>query len=183
MKSGGRSRAAALALLLGVIAVLGAAVIVPTALHWTRTGTIIEDARLKIQRSNKRTEASETLDQTKQAWSSFASEPRAGFVLSTTDDEGIAETTIRLQKLFAEFDGTLNSVSGSAAEGPRAGVRRLSFSGSGILPREKLTPFLTVLESKPAFLIISEFKTQIRAVDRLWISFTADAFRLEGSGA
>jgi len=178
MNPGGRSRAAALALLVGVIAILGALVIVPTALHWSQTGTVIQESRLKTQRADKRAEEAQTLEATKVAWNDFAAEPRAGFVLSVTDEEGIANISKRLKDLFGKFDGTLNSISGEAAEGPRVGVRLLNFQGSGVLPRNNLTPFLTSLESDPAFLIVSEFSARTRSVDQLTIRFSAAAFRL-----
>ena len=178
MSSGGRSRAAALALLLGVIAVLVAIVVVPTALHWSRTGNVIEDARLKTQRADKRTEAFETLESAKNAWNSFAAEDRAGFVISPTDEDGIEEISARIEKLFNEFKGTFNSAPGEATEGPRTGVRQLTIKGSGVIPRKNLGPFLTALESDPAFLIISEFRARTRSRDQLTISFSAAAFRL-----
>lgn len=183
MNAGGRSRAAALALLIGVVVVLGAVVIVPTALHWSKTGSIIEEARQKTQRAEKRTEEAQTLANTKNAWRKFASEQRAGFILARTDDEGIAQTSERVKNLFAKFDGTLNSLNGGAIGGPRAGVRKLNFDGTGILPRKNLTPFLTALESEPAFLIISEFEARTRSDDQLSISFSAAAFRLLESDA
>jgi len=178
MSSGGRSRAAALALLLGVIVVLGAIIIVPTALYWSHTGNIIEDARLKTQRAEKRTEASATLERTKAAWDSFAAEKRAGFVLSSTDEEGIEEISARIEKLFIKFNGTFESLPGEATEGPRAGVRQLNITGSGVISRKNLGPFLTALEGDPAFLIVSEFKARKRSKDLLTISFSAAAFRL-----
>jgi len=182
MNPGGRSRAAALALLVGVIAILGALVIVPTALHWSKTGNVIQEARLKTQRADKRTEEAQTLEAANVAWNTFASEKRAGFVLAKTDDEGIATVSERVRTLFAKFDGTLNSVSGEAEDGPREGVRRLRFQTAGVLPRENLTPFLTSLESDPAFLIISEFSARTHSSDQLTIKFTAAAFRLLESG-
>lgn len=178
MNSGGRSRAAAMALLIGVVAILGAVVVVPTALHWSKTGRIIVEARQKTQRADKRTEEAQSLADSKGAWKNFAAEQRAGFVLSSTDEEGITQTSVRVADLFAKFNGTLNSLNGEATEGPRAGVRRLNFESSGTLPRENLASFLTALESEPAFLIISDFKARTRSANQLSISFAAATFRL-----
>ena len=183
MSAGGRSRAAALALLIGVIVVLGALVIVPTAFHWSRTGAIIEESRLKTQRADRRSDEAQTLADTKNAWNNFASQQRAGFVLAQTDDEGIAVTSNRVRNLLAQFNGSLNSLSGEATDAPREGVRKLTIETTGVLPRENLAPFLTALESEPAFLIISDFKARTRSTDQLSISFTADVFRLLESDA
>ncbi len=183
MSAGGRSRGAALALLAGVVVIIGAAAVVPAGLYWSKTGEAIRDARTKIQRSEQRKQAEDTLVRSQRDWTRFAATPSSGFILNSDDEAAIAATRQRIDSVFSELEGVAVSVAGEAGDGPREGVRSITIAVQGNLPRKNLGAFLTRLESEPAYIVISDFEAITSQNDQLLINLTGQVFRLLESGA
>ena len=183
MSAGGRSRAAAIALLAGVVVVAGAAVVVPAALSWSKHGAIIRDARLKILRAEERNVARETLIDTQAAWDAFVVNSKSGFSLAQTDEAGISDMKARISDAFRSLGGTPSTVEGEATDSDRDGVRRLAFEVRGSLPRAQLSALLAKFESAPPFLIIERFDASTDAGDTLRITLSAAVYRLEERGS
>ena len=177
MSAGGRSRAAALALLAGVVVVVGAALVVPAGLYWSKTGAIIDNARSKILRADQRADASTALDDSLQKWDSFVATSTSGFVLEQSDEAATQATENRIKAVFKTFGGNMSSVSAQADNGPRDGVRAIRISTKGRIPRANLGPFLTALESDPPFIIVTEFSADLSG-DELKLSIAGSGFRL-----
>lgn len=183
MSAGGRSRAAAVALLLGLTAVAGAAVLLPTALQWSKAGTEIREARSKTLRADRHREASAALVNTSDAWSEFALADTSGLVLETTDETAEAASIARIEAVFAAFSGQTERINAEATEGPREGVRRIVISIRGSLPRRNLGDFLGALESKAPFVIIEEFKAEVESGNRVSVRLTGSSYRLLEDGS
>jgi len=178
MSAGGRSRAAALALLAGVIAIAGAAIVVPAALHWSKTGAIIEAARSKVQQADRRNDARDALSNRLVEWDEFVATRNSGFILEATDEAAAAATENRIKELFERFGGKVSTLNTQSDHGPRDGVRSVIFSVDGSLARTRLGEFLTALESDPPFIIVSEFSANETNDDRLRISVKGHSYRL-----
>ena len=178
MSAGGRSRTAAIALLVGVFAVVGAALVVPAALYWTKTGSIIRDARLKVLRSERRDETQQTMTESRAAWDRFVTAPNSGFTLADTDEQGVAAAKDRASALFARLGGSATAIEAEAADGPRDGVRKIAVELRGTLPRKQLGPFLAALESEAPFLIVQRFKATSTSGNQLQLSIGGTTYRL-----
>lgn len=178
MSGGGRSRAAALALLAGVVVIVGAALVVPAGLYWSKTGAIIDNARSKIQRAKQRSDARTALADSLVEWDKFVATPESGFVLDSSDEIAARATEGRIESMFVKFGGASSSVTARSGDGPRDGVRSIIVSTTGTMPRANLGDFLTSLESEAPYLIISEFTATESNSDTLRISITGLAFRL-----
>ena len=183
MSAGGRSRAAAVALLLGLTAVAGAAILLPAALYWSKTGSEIRDARSKMLRATQQNEASAELIATRSAWSAFAAAETSGFVLEQTDEVAEASSAARVKAVFATFGGEADAISAEAIEGPREGVRRISLDIRGSVPRSSLGDFLGALESKAPFVIVEDFKAEVKSGDEVSIRLTGSSYRLLEGGS
>lgn len=178
MSAGGRSRAAAIALLAGVVAIAGAALVVPAGLYWSKTGNIINDARSKMTRTERRSDARAALTGQLDEWQDFVTTPVSGFVLHATDEAASNAMQERIDNIFKTFGGDLNTVTAEPQTGPRDGVRTIAISVEGRLPRANLAPFLTKLESEPAYIIVTEFDARKMKNETLKLSFKGEAFRL-----
>jgi hypothetical protein len=178
MSAGGRSRTAAIALLVGVFAVIGAAVVVPAALYWTKTGSIIRDARMKVLRSERRAEAERTMTESRSAWDRFVATPNSGFTLANSDEQGVAAAKERARALFARLGGSASAIEAEASDGPREGVRAIAVELRGTLPREQLGPFLAALESEAPFVVVQRFSATSTSGNRLKLSISGTTYRL-----
>ena len=178
MSAGGRSRAAALALLTGIVVIAGAALVVPIGLYWSKTGAIIENARSKVQRAEQRSDARNALADSRFQWNSFITSEESGFVLSNNDEAAIDATEARIETMFGRFGGSSASITVNAEDGPRDGVRSIVVSTTGTIPRANLGEFLTTLESTAPYLIVSEFSARKANANNVRINITARAFRL-----
>ena len=158
--------------------IIGAAAVVPAGLYWSKTGTIIRDARTKIQRSEQREKSEETLVRSQTGWNRFAATPASGFILNTDDEAAVAATKQRINSVFSELEGTATVITSEAGDGPREGVRSITVAIEGSLPRKNLGAFLTRLESEPAYIVISDFEAIARQNNQLRITLTGQAFRL-----
>lgn len=157
-------------------------VVVPAGLYWSKTGTIIRDTRGKIQRSNERETAEQTLITGQNDWKRFAATPSSGFVLSDDDEAAMISTEQRINAVFSELGGSTTSMTSTADDGPREGVRSIMVDVEGSLPRENLGPLLTRLESEPAYIVISEFEAIKESDNRLRVKIVGSAFRLLEAG-
>ena len=178
MSAGGRSRTAALGLLLGVVAIILAAVIVPLALYWADTGRTIRDARAKLQAANAQQTASLEADDARLKWTEFAATPASRFVIADSDAAAIDLLRSRLQSLFSERDGEAGPITVEAVEGPRAGVIALKIEARGTLTKSSLGPFLTALESGAQIVILNRFSARSIDRNRLRISLSGTAYRM-----
>lgn len=178
MSAGGRSRAAALALLAGVVVVAGAAIVVPAALSWSKQGAVIRDARLKVLRAEERNTARDKLISTQSSWNAFVVDPKSGFSLAETDAAAIIEAKARVSEAFVSLGGT-STVEAETVDTDRSGVHKIALEVRGSLPRPQLAALLASLESAPPFLIIRRFESSIDAGDTLRISLSASVYRLE----
>ena len=182
MSAGGRSRTAAIVLLLGVIAVALAAMVVPIALYWSNTGKAINEARAAIQQAEERQSSSLAADDARQRWTRFVGTPASRFVLADTDEAAADILEGRLARLFSELNGDAGSIEGEASEGPRAGVIALKVEASGTLAKSSLGSFLTALESGEQVVILSRFSARSIDRNRLRISLGGTAYRMGEPG-
>lgn len=180
MSAGGRSRTAALALLVGVFVVLGAAIFVPIALYWAKSGATISDARAKIEQAEEQRSASAALEEARTRWTAFAATPDARFVLAATDEAGVDALRSIVGTLFSEVGGEAGEIAVEATDGPREGVRRLDIEARGILPKSALGPFLTRLESGAVAVILRTFEADRIDRNRVRIRFGGSAYRIGG---
>lgn len=178
MSAGGRSRTAALALLVGVVVVVGAAVVVPAALYWSKTGAIIRDARLKTLRDEQRNDSRAALAITQERWDAFVSSPSSGLALAASEADGIASIKERVRAEFSRLGGSVTNIEAEAGDGPRAGIRTIVIEVRGTLPRKQLGPILEALESTPAFIIVTRFDAVVQSSDTLRLSIGGTAYRM-----
>lgn len=183
MSAGGRSRAAALALLAGVVVAAGAALLVPAALYWAKTGDIVETARLKTLRADQRRNATLAVDEKRAEWTAFAQNADAGFVLASSDAVGVDVLKARVTDRFSMLGGSVTAIEAEAGDSPRPGVRAFTLELSGAIPRANLGRLLAALESEPAFLILSRLSAREVSSGRVSISLTARAYRLTGGAS
>lgn len=182
MSAPGRSRAAAVALLVGVVAVGGAALIVPAALYWTENGEIIRAERSKVLRAEERRESREMLLATGDAWNAYSRDPSSGFSMAQTDEIAAANTRARIEGAFSRQGGAARSVKVEVNPAGRVGVRKLALDVRGSVPRPKLAALLGALESEPPFLIVEQFDASLESGDVLSLQFSGGVYRLEGAG-
>lgn len=183
MSAGGRSRAAALTLLAGVVVVAGAAILVPAALYWSNTGAEIREARLKTLRAEQRAEARLALQNSQAEWERFAAGETSGFVAAQSDALVLMAIRDRIATAFTSLGGTISSVEGEAEDGPRKGTRRMRIDVRGTLGKDRLGPLLTALESTPPFVIIEKFDASRASDNELGIRITGSVFQLVEAGS
>lgn len=181
MSAPGRSRAAALTLLAGVVALAAAAVIVPITTLWTQQGAELREERRKVLRAEERRRSRETLAQTADAWDGFVRDPGSGLLVSPTDDLAIAATRKRVENAFGSIGGETRHFAAEALPAGRNGVRKIAFELRGTIPRKGLASLLASLESKPPYVIVERFDAKAESGDRLALSIGAGVYRLEGT--
>ena len=157
MSASGRSRAAALTLAAGVLALASAAVVVPAAAKFARDGDRIAAAQGRIDEAAARRASDVALGREGEAWEAWIASPASGLLRG--GDAGEAAEA-RLREAFAEAGGSLGSVEASAAPSGRDGASRVAVAAQGSVPRGAVPALMAALEARSPYMIVDGFAAE-----------------------
>lgn len=173
MKGTGRNRGAAILLFVALVAATLATIIVPGVLRWKAHGDIIRESREKVARADDVKNSFVRLARAGNLWTDFSQQARTGFLIATSPEHAQEVAHAYVSGLVTEYGGTIKTLTTEAGESNRERVETVIVTLDAVLPKERLTPMLTVLENKPPYTMIDTFSVSASRDDTVALRFTA----------
>lgn len=182
MRRWGSSTVAALLLLFALVSAALAAIVVPSVLRWTEDGQTIRANRDEVTTVRVAQQSFVRLKNASDDWSNFSRSRRAGFLEATTTEEALAAARAHVTTLVENNGGTLNKFEAAAGDVKRAQVETVVLSLDAYIPRDRIGPFLAVLEDAPPFTFVSSFKISQRNPEIVALKLDGQMERLMEQG-